>query len=102
MQSVISKDGTTIAYDMTGRGPAVILVAGAFSYRKYPGSVQLADLLAQHFTVFNYDRRRPRDRGDTKAHARAGEIEGIHGPNGAGCGLAFAPGHLCWEALWPE
>jgi hypothetical protein len=57
MQSVISRDGTTIAYDMVGGGPAVILVAGAFSYRKYPASVQLADLLAQHFTVFNYDRR---------------------------------------------
>jgi hypothetical protein len=57
MPSVISRDGTTIAYDMIGGGPAVILVAGAFSYRKYPASVQLADLLAQHFTVFNYDRR---------------------------------------------
>src|SRR5207253_7202767 len=75
MQSVISKDGTTIAYDRTGQGPAVILVAGAFSYRKYPGSVQVADLLAQHFTVFNYDRRGRGDSGDTKPYAVEREIE---------------------------
>src|SRR6266853_369208 len=77
MPSVISRDGTTIAYDMIGGGPAVILVAGAFSYRKYPASVQLADLLAQHFTVFNYDRRGRGDSGDTKPYAVEREIEDI-------------------------
>jgi len=53
-------------------------VAGAFSYRKYPASVQLADLLAQHFTVFNYDRRGRGDSGDTKPYAVEREIEDIH------------------------
>src|SRR5260370_32037121 len=77
MQRVISKDGTTIGYDKTGQGPAVILVAGAFSYRKYPGSVQLADLLAKHFTVFNYDRRGRGDSGDTKPYAVDREIEDV-------------------------
>ena len=66
MQKVISKDGTKIVYDKTGQGPAVVLVAGAFSYRKYSGQVQLADLLAKHFTVYNYDRRGRRDSTDTK------------------------------------
>ena len=92
MQSVISKDGTTIAYDMTGRGPAVILVAGAFSYRKYPGSVQLADLLAKHFTVFNYDRRGRGDSGDTKPYAVEREIEDIQALIDAAGGEAFPLG----------
>ncbi len=89
MQSVISKDGTTIAYDRTGRGPAVILVAGAFSYRKYPGSVQLAELLAQHFTVFNYDRRGRGDSGDTKPYAVEREIDDIQVLIEAAGGEAF-------------
>jgi hypothetical protein len=29
MRKVISKDGTTIAFDKSGEGPAVILVGGA-------------------------------------------------------------------------
>src|SRR5436305_13268354 len=77
MQSVISKDGPSIAYDMACRGQAVMLVSGAFSYRKYPGSVQLADLLAKHFTVFNYDRRGRGDSGDTKPYAAAPEVQYI-------------------------
>jgi pimeloyl-ACP methyl ester carboxylesterase len=92
MQSVISKDGTTIAYDMIGRGPALILVAGAFSYRKYPAVLQLADLLAQHFTVFNYDRRGRGDSGDTKPYAVEREIEDIQALIEAAGGEAFVWG----------
>ena len=33
MKTVTSKDGTTIAFDQLGEGPAVILVAGALIYR---------------------------------------------------------------------
>ena len=33
MGTVISKDGTKIAYDKTGQGPALIIVAGAFQDR---------------------------------------------------------------------
>jgi pimeloyl-ACP methyl ester carboxylesterase len=65
METVSSKDGTRIAYDRTGRGEPVILVAGAFSYRKYSGQVKLAGLLSQHFTVFSYDRRGRGDSGDS-------------------------------------
>ena len=89
MQSVISRDGTTIAYDRIGRGPAVILVAGAFSYRKYSGSVQLAELLAQHFTVFNYDRRGRGDSSDTKPYAVEREIEDFQALIDAAGGEAF-------------
>lgn len=77
MNTVTSKDGTKIAYDKVGQGPALILVAGAFSYRKFPGQVQLANLLSERFTVYNYDRRGRGDSGDTKPYAIKREIEDL-------------------------
>ncbi|HEU0292226.1 MAG TPA: alpha/beta hydrolase [Anaerolineales bacterium] len=63
MKTVTSKDGTTIAFDQSGQGPAVILVDGALQYRAFDqGMAQLAELLAPHFTVIHYDRR---GRGDS-------------------------------------
>lgn len=77
MYSVISKDGTKIVYDKSGQGQALILVAGAFSYRKFPGQVQLAHLLSEHFTVYNYDRRGRGESGDTQPYAVEREIEDL-------------------------
>ena len=57
MNTVISQDGTTIAYAKLGHGPAVILVAGAFCSRTFWSGPELAKLLASRFTVYNYDRR---------------------------------------------
>lgn len=56
-RTVTSKDGTKIAYDQLGKGPAVILVDGALAYRAQWGLSPLAPLLADDFTVFSYDRR---------------------------------------------
>lgn len=57
MRTVTSKDGTTIAFDQSGQGPAVILVDGALQYRAFDqGMAPLADLLAKHFTVFHCSR----------------------------------------------
>jgi pimeloyl-ACP methyl ester carboxylesterase len=92
MKTVISQDGTAIAYDQLGQGPAVILVAGAFSYRKYPGSVQLAELLAQHFTVYNYDRRGRGDSGEAKPYAVEREIEDLQVLIDAAGGSAYVWG----------
>jgi pimeloyl-ACP methyl ester carboxylesterase len=77
MYTITSKDGTKIAYDKMGQGPALILVAGAFSYRKFPAVVQLANLLSQHFTVYNYDRRGRGNSGDTKPYAIEREFEDL-------------------------
>jgi hypothetical protein len=33
MQEVTSKDGTKIAFDQAGKGPAVILIGGALQHR---------------------------------------------------------------------
>jgi pimeloyl-ACP methyl ester carboxylesterase len=63
MKKVFSKDGTTIAFDQSGKGPAVILVDGALQHRAFDqGMASLADLLSRHFTVIHYDRR---GRGDS-------------------------------------
>src|SRR5260370_3830053 len=76
MNQVNSKDGTVIAFDQSGEGLALILVGGAFQHRAIdPRTAQLAALLAQHFTVFHYDRRGRGDSSDTQPYAveREGE-----------------------------
>ncbi|SEG75198.1 alpha/beta fold hydrolase [Paenibacillus sp. UNC499MF] len=77
MNFVISKDGTKIAYDKSGQGHALILVTGAFSYRKFPAQMQLAELLSEQFTVYNYDRRGRGDSGDTRPYTVEREIEDL-------------------------
>ena len=77
MHTVTSPDGTTIAYDRTGAGDPLVLVAGAFSYRRYPGQVKLAELLSGRFTVYSYDRRGRGDSGDTQPYAIEREIEDL-------------------------
>src|SRR6266700_2609845 len=71
MPSVTSKDGTIIAFDRVGSGPAVILVSGATAYRAFDSSMtHLAELLGKHFTVYNYDRRGRGDRGEARRSGR--------------------------------
>ena len=78
MPTVTSQDGTTIAFDKVGSGPAVILVSGATAYRATdPFMAQLAALLGTHFTVYNYDRRGRGDSGDTLPFAKEREIEDL-------------------------
>src|SRR5579862_7568357 len=99
MQVVASKDGTHIAYDKQGEGPAVILVAGALCARLSWSGPQLSQLLAPHFTVFNYDRRGRGDSGDTKPYAVEREIEDIEALIDDAGGVAFLYGHSSGAAL---
>ncbi len=94
MQKVTSKDGTQIAFDKLGQGPALILVGGAFQYRAIDQpTAQLATLLAQHFTVFHYDRRGRGDSSDTQPYAVEREIEDLEVLIKAGGGSAFVFGN---------
>jgi pimeloyl-ACP methyl ester carboxylesterase len=78
MEKVISKDGTSIAFDRYGTGPALILIGGAMQQRAVdPQTALLAKILAQHFTVFHYDRRGRGDSGDTLPYAVEREIEDL-------------------------
>src|SRR5881409_3738397 len=77
MQKVISGDGTPIAYERTGNGPALVLVAGAFGHRQFPALLEFAEAQSPYFTVYNYDRRGRGDSGDTPPYAVEREIEDI-------------------------
>jgi pimeloyl-ACP methyl ester carboxylesterase len=87
---VTSRDGTTIAYDQQGDGPVVILVASALSDRS--DTAKLAALLANHFTVINYDRRGRGQSGDTSPYAVEREIEDLEALIEAAGGSAYAFG----------
>ncbi len=75
MGTVTSKDGSLIAFDRSGEGPAIILVVGAFNDRAT--GAPLAQSLERRFTVFNYDRRGRGESGDTAPYAIEREIEDL-------------------------
>lgn len=57
MSTLTSADGTIIAYETIGSGPAVILVDGALCFRDAGPTRSIAEALAPHFSVTLYDRR---------------------------------------------
>jgi pimeloyl-ACP methyl ester carboxylesterase len=63
-QFATSADGTRIAYEATGSGPALVLVDGALCQRAMGPARGLAKALAGDFTVYAYDRR---GRGESDA-----------------------------------
>ena len=99
MQTVTSKDGTQIAYDKHGSGPALILVDGALCYRSFGPMAHLSELLASHFTVYNYDRRGRGESGDTKPYSLEREIEDIEALIDKAGGSAFLFGTSSGGAL---
>ena len=97
MRKIISKDGTPIAFDQSGQGPALILVAGALTRRTDWSS--LATHLAPYFGVFAYDRRGRGDSGDTAPYAVEREVEDIDALISEAGGSAFVFGHSSGAAL---
>jgi pimeloyl-ACP methyl ester carboxylesterase len=77
MNSVTSTDGTTIAYDRIGTGPALILVDAAGHYRDFSSFGGLIELLAADFTVYHYDRRGRGGSTDTPPYAVHREVEDL-------------------------
>src|SRR6516164_6396515 len=99
METVRSADGTAIAYDQAGHGPALIIVDGAMSTRSGRTKPQLVDLLADRFTVLTYDRRGRGDSGDTQPYAVGREIEDIEALIDEAGGTACLYGHSSGAAL---
>jgi pimeloyl-ACP methyl ester carboxylesterase len=77
MPIVTSADGTTIAYERTGSGPALVLVDGAMCHRAAGPMRPLAALLQGGFTVYTYDRRGRGESSDTAPYAVAREVEDL-------------------------
>ncbi|MFG2552640.1 alpha/beta fold hydrolase [Streptomyces sp. NPDC048581] len=74
-KKTISADGTSIAYQITGEGPVVILVSGAMSTG---GTVApLAVPLSDRFRVVAYDRRGRGESGDTAPYTVEREVEDL-------------------------
>jgi pimeloyl-ACP methyl ester carboxylesterase len=87
-----SKDGTRIAYEVSGSGPAVVLVDGALCYREFGPSRDLAAALADSYTVYLYDRRGRGESGDTAPYAPEREFEDLAAVISAAGGNAYVMG----------
>ena len=92
-----SADGTTIAFDRSGSGPALVLVVGAFCDRS--STKTLAAGLASTFTVYEFDRRGRGESGDASPYAVEREVEDLAAVIRAAGGSAFVFGHSSGGAL---
>jgi pimeloyl-ACP methyl ester carboxylesterase len=97
METTRSADGTSIAFDQEGDGPALVLVVGAFCDRST--SETLATMLAPQFTVLRYDRRGRGSSGDSPPYAVEREIEDLQAVVAAAGAPAFLFGHSSGGAL---
>jgi pimeloyl-ACP methyl ester carboxylesterase len=97
MEMTTSRDGTPIAFERSGEGPALILVGGAWNDRHTPA--ELADRLSAKFTVYRYDRRDRGDSGFTAPYSVDREIEDLVAVMEATGGSASVFGHSSGGAL---
>ena len=97
METVISRDGTTIAFDRLGEGSPVVLVCGGSVDRM--ADAALAQELASHHMVMNFDRRGRGDSGDTPPYAVEREVEDIEAVIEAAGGSAHLWGSSSGAAL---
>ena len=94
-----SADGTRIAYEFSGTGPALVLVDGALCYREFGPARSLAAALEGEYTVYIYDRRGRGESGDTAPYAVEREIEDLAAVIAATAGPAYVFGQSSGGAL---
>jgi len=92
-----SADGTTIAYERFGEGPALVLVFGALCDRK--GINSPGERLSADFTVYTYDRRGRGASGDSSRYRVEREIEDLAALIAAAGGSAHVFGHSSGAVL---
>ncbi|TQM06312.1 alpha/beta fold hydrolase [Pseudonocardia kunmingensis] len=96
--TVTSRDGTVIAYERSGAGPALVMVDPALGYREFDNIRGLGALLAADFTVVTYDRRGRGASTDTTPYAVEREVEDIAAvitaAGGSACVYGFSSGGL--------
>lgn len=91
MKTVNSADGTAIAVEVSGNGPPLIMLAGAFC--THEATAPLAAALSDRFTVFNVDRRGRGDSGDTPRYTVETEVADVAAVVDAAGGSAAVFGH---------
>ena len=97
MENAISKDGTKIAFEKSGEGPALIIVGGSLADHQF--YAPLSSELAKHFTVYNFDRRGRGQSGDTLPYAVEREIEDVGALIAKAKESVFLYGHSAGAAL---
>jgi pimeloyl-ACP methyl ester carboxylesterase len=97
VEKTTSADGTPIAFERSGEGPALIVVGGAWNDRHTQAG--LADRLSGSFSVYRYDRRGRGDSGFTEPYAVEREIEDLVAVIEAAGGSAYAYGNSSGGAL---
>ena len=75
METIISKDGTCIAYWRSGVGPPLVLVHGTGGV--YARWATILPALALHFSLYAVDRRGRGESGDAAAYAIEREFEDV-------------------------
>lgn len=98
--TVRSADGTPIAVDRSGNGPALVVVLGAFCNRSTTGP--LAALLESSYTVYAYDRRGRGDSGDSGDGEKSTierEVEDLDAVVARTGGAPYVYGHSSGGAL---
>ena len=75
METVISRDGTLIAYQRAGAGRPIIIATGIFN--DHTRCAELAKQLEDEHTVVTYDRRGRGQSGDTPPYAVEREVEDL-------------------------
>jgi pimeloyl-ACP methyl ester carboxylesterase len=94
---VTSRDRTRIAFEVRGKGPAVILVSGMLCDRHT--LEELATELASGFRAITYDRRGRGDSGDASAYSVAREVDDIRALIAEAGGSAAVYGHSSGAGL---
>ena len=75
VETTTAADGTTLAYDRVGQGPALVFVPGVFNLQDK--CAPIAAQLAEDFTCFTYDRRARGDSSNTEPYAIEREVEDL-------------------------
>lgn len=97
MEYISSHDGTAIALEATGDGAALIVIAGALCDRR--ANYAIAEALAPHFTVYNYDRRGRGDSGNSHSYSVEREVQDLKVLLRRAGGEAFVLGFSSGAAL---
>ena len=99
MNTVTSKDGTKIAFDILGKGKPLIFITGATCFRDFMPVKSDAKTFAKEFKVYNYDRRGRGDSSNTKPYSVDREVEDIEALIDHAGGQANLYGHSSGAVL---
>ena len=99
VSTTISRDGTRLAYEVTGEGPSLVYVTGAICHRTFRPVRQGASVLSQSFRVLSYDRRGRGDSTDTAPWSLDREVEDLEALIDTMGGQVFLYGHSSGAVL---